>query len=239
MGKRSHLTRRDFVYLSSAVAVGLAAPTSPVRAAPEQKATRSPDAIWRELLAGNERFVKGTLEHPRRTPDEYKQLAEGQFPEAVIVGCADSRVPPEILFDQGVGDLFVVRVAGNVVDGAGPILKGSIEYAVAELKVPLIIVLGHSQCGAVKAAIKHIDAKDKVEGSIGRLIESIQPAVKEVRGKDGDLLEQAIQANVALGVAKLKTLDKILKNAVDKGDVKLVGATYDLATGKVTEVAAR
>jgi carbonic anhydrase len=237
MPTRSHLTRREFVYLSGAAAVGLAAQAPSLRAAAEEKAPRSPDVIWRELLAGNERFVKGTLEHPRRTPDEFKQLAEGQFPEAVIVGCADSRVPPEILFDQGVGDLFVVRVAGNVVDGAGAILKGSIEYAVAELNVRLIVVLGHSQCGAVKAAIKHIDAKDKVEGSIGRLIESIQPAVTEVRGKDGDLLEKAIQANVALGVAKLKTLDKVLKNAVDKGEVKVLGATYDLATGKVAEVA--
>jgi carbonic anhydrase len=233
----SRFTRREFVYLSGAAAVGLAAQAPSLRAAAEEKAPRSPDVIWRELLAGNERFVKGTLEHPRRTPDEFKQLAEGQVPEAVIVGCADSRVPPEILFDQGVGDLFVVRVAGNVVDGAGPILKGSIEYAVAELKVRVIVVLGHSQCGAVKAAIKHIDAKDKVEGSIGRLIESIQPAVTEVRGKDGDLLEKAIHANVALGVAKLKNLDKILKNAVDKGEVKVLGATYDLATGKVTEVA--
>jgi carbonic anhydrase len=233
----SRFTRREFVYLSGVAAVGLAAQAHPLRGAAEEKAPRSPDVIWRELLAGNERFVKGTLEHPRRTPDEFKQLAEGQFPEAVIVGCADSRVPPEILFDQGVGDLFVVRVAGNVVDGAGPILKGSIEYAVAELNVRLIVVLGHSQCGAVKAAIKHIDAKDKVEGSIGRLIESIQPAVTEVRGKDGNLLEKAIQANVTLGVAKLKTLDKVLKNAVDKGEVKVLGATYDLATGKVTEVA--
>jgi len=111
-------------------------------------------------------FVKGELTHPRRKPDDFMPLAEGQAPLAAVVGCADSRVAPELIFDQGVGDLFVVRIAGNIISGAGASVKGSIEYAVAELGVRLIMVLGHSRCGAVHAAIKHIDAKDALPGSI-------------------------------------------------------------------------
>lgn len=116
----------------------------------------SADQAWQDLLDGNARFVKGQPTGPRRSPEEFRALAEGQYPHAVIVSCADSRVAPEILFDVGVGDVFVVRIAGNVVGGAGVTVKGSIESAIAELKVPLIVVLGHSSCGAVKAAMMHI-----------------------------------------------------------------------------------
>ena len=108
----------------------------------------------RDLIRGNERFSKGQITGPRRRPEDFRALAEGQYPEAVIVSCADSRVAPEILFDVGVGDIFVIRVAGNVIGGAGASVKGSIEYAIAELHVPLIVVLGHSGCGAVKSAIR-------------------------------------------------------------------------------------
>ena len=118
-----------------------------------------------------------------------------------MIACSDSRVPPEILFDQGVGDLFVVRVAGNVVGGTGAVVKGSVEYAVAELKVPLVVVLGHSECGAVKAAVEHIDQRDSLPGAINELVELIKPAVEEVRGKPGDKLANAIRANVELGVS--------------------------------------
>jgi carbonic anhydrase len=124
----------------------------------------------RDLLSGNERFVKGQPASPRRSPEDFRELAAAQYPEAVIVSCADSRVAPEILFDVGVGDIFVVRVTGNVVEGAGATVKGSIEYAIAELNVPLIMVLGHSGCGAVKAAIKHIDAKDTLPRAINGLV---------------------------------------------------------------------
>ena len=127
--------------------------------------------------------------HPGRKPEDFAALAEGQAPIAAIIGCADSRVGPEVIFDQGVGDLFVVRVAGNIVSGAGPSVKGSIEFAVAELGVRLIMVLGHSQCGAVKAAIQHIDANDALPGSIGDLISPIRPAVLAAKGRPGDKLE--------------------------------------------------
>ena len=128
----------------------------------------------------------------------------------------------------------MVRVAGNVISGTGASLKGSIEYAVAELGVQLIVVLGHSQCGAVKAAIKHIAANDALRGSISDLVDLIKPAVAAVKGKPGNLLNNAIQANVERGVERLKRLEPILAEPVNKGVLKVVGAVYDLHSGKVT-----
>jgi carbonic anhydrase len=206
---------------SSASAVG-----RPVEAA-------DPAAVLRQLVEGNKRFVRGELAHPRRRPEDFAPLAEGQAPMAAIVGCADSRVSPELVFDQGVGDLFVVRVAGNVVGGAGPTVKGSIEFAVAELGVRLIIVLGHGACGAVKAAIQHIDANDPLPGSIRDLVELVRPAAAAVRGKAGDKLENAIKANVELGVRRLKGLDPILSPLASTGELKIVGAVYELRSGLV------
>src|SRR6516162_5447358 len=209
MGPTPYLTRRDFVGLSGLIASGLvvAADGAAGRSAGAESAGKpsaaGPDEVLRKLLEGNKRFMKGETTAPRRKPEDFAKLAEGQTPVAVIVGCADSRVPPELLFDQGVGDLFVVRVAGNVVSGAGATVKGSIEYAVAELNVRLVIVLGHTQCGAVKAAVKHISANDTLPGAIAELVSSIKPAVVKAKGQAGDLLENAIRANVGIGVERL------------------------------------
>ncbi len=224
-------SRRDFLRLTG-LAAGAAGLTisSTGRAA---QGARDPDAALARLLEGNKRFVAGQLTHPGRKPEDFAALAEGQAPLAVIVGCADSRVPPEVIFDQGVGDLFVVRVAGNIVSGAGPTVKGSIEYAVAELGVRLIMVLGHSQCGAVKAAIQHIDDKDALPGSIGDLIDPIRPAVIAVAGKPGDKLTNVIRANVEAGVKRLKDLDPILAKLARTGELKVVGGSYELRTGAV------
>jgi carbonic anhydrase len=202
--------------------------------APAPPARTGADAILREMLAGNERFASGKPANPRRAPEDFRAVAAGQNPSAVVITCADSRVPPELLFDEGVGDLFVIRVAGNVVSGAGPAVKGSVEYAVAELNVPLVIVLGHTGCGAVKSAVKHIDAKDSLPGSINELVELIKPAVLSVQGQPGDQVENAIRANVNLGVDKLMKLQPILAPRVKAGRLKVVGAVYDLSTGKVT-----
>jgi carbonic anhydrase len=191
------------------------------------------DQALQMLVDGNKRFVAGAITHPGRTPADFQPLAAGQYPVAAIVSCADSRVAPEILFDQGIGDIFVIRVAGNYIDGAGAAVKGSVEYAVAELNVPLIMVLGHSQCGAVKAAIKHIHDHDALPGAINELVNSIKPAVTETEGKPGDQLQNAIEANVRRGVEKLKTLGPVIAPAVKSGKVKVVGGTYDLATGSV------
>jgi carbonic anhydrase len=197
-------------------------------------ARHSPDDILKRLIEGNRRFARGQASGLRRTPEDFARLAEGQAPTAVIVGCADSRVPPEILFDQGIGDLFVVRVAGNVVGGAGAPIKGSIEYAVVELGVSLIVVLGHSNCGAVKAAKAHIDAQDVLPGSINDLVNIVKPAVVKAKGQAGDALKNAIKANVEIGVERLRGLQPILAPRVESGKVKVVGGIYDLATGEVT-----
>lgn len=191
------------------------------------------DDVLEQLLAGNERFVKGKLHHPRRTPNDFRGVTEAQYPVAVIVACADSRVAPELLFDMGVGDLFVIRVAGNVVDGAGVTVKGSIEYAIAELHAPLIVVLGHSNCGAVKSAVTHIDHKDSLPGAINGLVELIKPAVAKVQGQPGDIYANVTHENVKIGVEKLKNLQPILAPRVKKGSLKVVGGVYDLHTGKV------
>jgi len=229
------MSRREFMRLSG-LAFGAAgfAMSAMGRAADLPVRGRDADAVLAQLLEGNKRFMKGDLAHPRRKPEDFVPLAEGQAPLTVVVSCADSRVAPELIFDQGVGDLFVVRVAGNVITGAGASVKGSIEYAIAELGVRLIIVLGHSRCGAVKAAIKHIDDKDALPGSIGNLVDLIRPAVAMVKDKQGDILDHAIKANVELGVKRLRRLEPILADSVRKGTLKVVGAVYDLHSGKVT-----
>jgi carbonic anhydrase len=229
---RNSLSRREFVQVSGLFAAGLAVGKSAV-AADKPSTTVNPDEAMARLLEGNRRYVKGEPAHPRRMPEDFAPLADGQNPFAVIVGCSDSRVAPEVIFDQGVGDLFVVRVAGNVINGAGSTVKGSIEYAVAELGVQLIMVLGHSECGAVKAAITHIDAHDSLPGSINELVDNIKPAVAAVRDQPGKLLDNVIKANVERGVERLNTLPPILAEAVKKGNLKLVGAVYDLHCGKV------
>jgi carbonic anhydrase len=227
-------SRREFVQLAglAAGAAGLSLPLAGL-AASQPAVARDPDSVLTRLLEGNKRFVSGQLVHPGRTPADFAALAEGQAPLAIIVGCADSRVAPELVFDQGVGDLFVVRVAGNIVSGAGPTVKGSIEFAVAELGARLIMVLGHTQCGAVKAAIAHIDANDALPGSIGELIDPIRPAVRAVQGRTGDKLENVTNANIAQGVERLKTLDPIVSKFAKTGELKVVGAVYELRTGEV------
>jgi carbonic anhydrase len=233
-----HPSRREFLRLSGlavgSTGLGLALTATATATAVGQAASgRDPDAVLARLIEGNKRFVKGELTHPGRRPEDFAPLAEGQAPLAIIVGCADSRVSPELVFDQGVGDLFVVRVAGNVVSGASRFVKGSVEFAVAELGARLIVVLGHGACGAVKAAIEHIDANDVLPGAIRDLVEVIRPAAASVRGKPGNKLDNAITANVALGVERLKGLDPILEGLVKKGELKVVGAVYELRSGQV------
>jgi carbonic anhydrase len=227
-------SRREFIMLSSVS--GSARFQIMAASRPQDPGPRSvnADQALRELLAGNHRFTSGRPLSPRRRPEEFRALAHGQFPEAVIVSCADSRVAPEILFDVGVGDIFVVRVAGNVIDGAGVAIKGSIEYAVAELNVPLILVLGHSGCGAVKSAIKHIDNSDSLPGSINGLVELIKPVVAASKGMPGDPLENAIRKNVEAGVERLQGLEPVVAPRVKDQKVRVVGGVYDLLTGAVT-----
>jgi carbonic anhydrase len=200
----------------------------PASALAAQSRRLTADEALKDLLEGNERFVTGRTLNPRRSPADFSKLAPAQAPDAVIVGCADSRVPPEILFDQGVGDLFVIRVAGNVVSGAGPTVKGSIAYAVVVLGAPLLMVLGHNQCGAVKSAL---ETKELA------LPDSIRDLVRMVNTGGEKDLDRAVVANVRAGVEKLKSLEPTLTRYVETKRIKVFGAVYDLASGKVTLVA--
>ena len=190
--------------------------------------TVNADEALRLLQAGNQRCVDGKLNSI--TPDELArrraELVQGQKPFAVVVCCSDSRVGPEIIFDQELGNIFVVRTAGEVLDAAG---IGSIEYAVAHLGSPLLLVLGHEHCGAVAAAVA--DAKEP--GHIAAIVKAIRPAVKRIRGLKGDPVENAVRANVQDIVARLQVTGPILAPKVNAGSLKVIGATVSLNTGKV------
>lgn len=235
MDSSERSTRREFVRNAS-LAVGVAGVGGLSAAdAAQPKDRPKPDEVLAKLIEGNKRFVEGKLKNPGRSPKDFQALAAGQAPPTIVLGCADSRVSPEILFDQGVGELFVVRGAGNMV-GSGPILKGSIEFAVEVLGARLIIVLGHTECGACASAIKFIDDKKSLPGSIEGLVDYIRPSVRMVAGQPGDKLANVTKANVLAGVKKLSESDPILAKYVKAGELKVVGAVYHLATGKVEMV---
>ncbi|WP_260597184.1 carbonic anhydrase [Sphingomonas endolithica] len=193
----------------------------------------APDEALQRLIAGNAAFVADAPHAPDISRQRRLELAQGQQPFATLIGCSDSRVGPEQLFGVGLGDLFIVRSAGNNVDTAG---MGSIEYSVMALKVPLIVVLGHEKCGAVAAATDVVTKDVRFPGSIGRMIEPILPAViaAERAGEDGDLVERAVEENVRRMVERLQTYSEpMLLEPQSRGELMVVGAVYELATGKV------
>src|SRR5881398_2457277 len=218
-------------FVSWLIAVSLVGGSQFARAAdpahPEQPTVAPAEAIAK-LKEGNARNTSGNMQHPGQTTERRAELAKSQHPFAIIVSCSDSRVPPEIVFDQGLGDLFVVRVAGNVIDDHS---QGSVESAVDHLAVRLIVVLGHQSCGAVKAAKETIAAKTKAPGHIQSLVTAIQPAVEATAKGD---LEATIKANVKDVAQALRSSTPVLKPKVDSGDVRVVGAYYNLDTGAIT-----
>ncbi len=216
-------TMRAFL-LSSVAAVALTAAESAARAANEHAPMSAGNSL-KALLAGNARFVAGA---PKCMPATVKraQLANGQAPFAAVLGCSDSRVPVETVFDREPGDIFVVRVAGNFAD---PIGIGSLQYSVAVLKSSLVMVLGHTACGAVKAATDFVKTGTTFPGQIQRLAAALAPVAKSTQNAPGDWVHNAIIANVKANVAKLKA-DSII------GKAEVVGGIYNLATGNVTLV---
>ena len=186
----------------------------------------NPDDALKKLIEGNKRFVAGKSIRPNQTPEKIKELAAGQKPFAVVVGCSDSRVPNEIVFDQGLGDLFIVRTAGQVSSYAS---WGSMEFATTALGAKLIVVMGHTKCGAVAAAC----AVPDVPGHIVTLINAIKPAAEIAKDMEGDLVDNAVRVNVAKEVEQLKGLEPVLSKKVKSGEIKIVGAVYHLETGKV------
>lgn len=194
----------------------------------------TPNAALRRLAAGNKRFVNGTLRHPRRDGKRRAALAEGQAPYAVVLGCADSRVPPEVIYDEGLGTIFTVRVAGNT--GADPLVVGSIEYSISVLGSAVVVVLGHQDCGAVKAAIDVAKNGTQLPGDLPAVVAPIVPIVQSLSGTPEDeLLDAAIKANVNSAVTQLSAND-LLADAIAAGTLKVVGREYLLKSGRAVSV---
>lgn len=219
--------RRAFlISTAGAVAGSLLPATAP---AANQKAPMAASAALKNLMDGNVRFVEGKPQS-RPTVARVRQLASGQSPFATVLACADSRVPVETLFDHEPGDIFVVRLAGNFVSDAA---LGSIEYATAVLKSPLIMVLGHTSCGAVQAALERVKSDKTFPGHIDVLADAIAPAARAAQHEPGDWLHNAVVQNVRMNVQKLKTSTPIMAEAVSHGEAEIVGGVYDLRTGAV------
>jgi carbonic anhydrase len=227
------LSRRDFLKASGLATVGIAlAACAPAQTSVEAPVTNADEALQR-LLEGNQRYMNNKSTDLNESQVRRVELAQGQNPFAMILSCVDSRVPPELVFDRGLGDLFVIRTAGQVLDHA---VVGSLQYGVAELKIPLLIVLGHEKCGAVKATVEAVEKNAHAEAEIDWLVEGIRPAVEAAKGQPGDLLDNAVRANVSLIVEHLKG-SSILSEALENAELKIVGARYDLDTGMVEVIA--
>ncbi len=198
-------------------------------ASEEEKTTEaiSADDAWDILMEGNAHFVSGDLA-PKNFPERRTELVSGQSPFVTVVTCSDSRVPPELIFDQGLGDIFVIRVAGNVMD---PVVLGSVEYGVEHLHTPLLVILGHQCCGAVTAA-----TQGGAEGNIESIMTEIEPAVEiacETNMTGSDLVEEAIDENIDLVIKNVLDRSPITKELVEEGELVILGAKYSLETGEV------
>ena len=234
--KQNEFTRRTFLRHACCGTLGLAGSLAlqPAFAAEGKKTTLTPDQALAKLKKGN---ADSLAEKVRVLPgghDRRMEIARSQAPFVVLVGCSDSRVPPEITFGARLGELFIVRNAGNTVD---TVALGSIQYGVLVLGVPLIVVLGHERCGAVQAALEVVQADASFPGSIGQMIEPIIPAVlRATRAGDlkgEDLLDAAVKANVRRTVERLRNSEPSLIEPLRAGKLKIVGAHYDLDDGKV------
>ncbi len=226
------LSRRE-VFVASATAAAAVAAGAAVAAEPTNSAKRPSAAEALAILKrGNADFLAGK---PLSVDTDGKRrlaIARGQEPFAILVSCSDSRVPPEVLFGRGLGELFIVRNAGNTVDTAA---MGTIEYGVAVLKVPLIVVMGHERCGAVQAAVDVVEKNAMFPGSIGRMIEPIVPAVLKAKAAGNtDLADASVKENVMRTVTRLRTASEpLILDPYRAGTLKIVGARYDLDNGQV------
>ena len=231
--------KRKLLYLSvliSFIGSGFAqqAGTAPAQHSAHPAAshpTPSADAVWDDLMAGNGRFVAGKPRSYELVPLRRK-LASGQSPNVIILSCSDSRVSPEVIFDQSLGDLFVVRTAGNIAD---PVALGSIEYAVDHIHSPLLVVLGHTKCGAVTAACS---GEKMPSPNLDAIVTKISPAVTQAKSyaKPNDLIEAAIKDNVHQSAKDVQANSEIVRDAVKSGKLKVVEAEYQLDTGEVVRL---
>jgi carbonic anhydrase len=214
---------------ATALALGGPALAKEKKMVPKPQNVLSPDAALDRLMRGNKRYVEG-LAKRHDFAHEREALTKGQNPFAAVLGCADSRIAAEFCFDTALGDAFVCRVAGNFANEDN---VASLEYAVAVLKTPLIMVMGHDACGAVDATIKSVKDGTTLPGHLPALVAAIKPAVEAVKDQGGDMLANAIRSNVKLNVEKLQKASPILDAAVNDKSLRVVGGVYRLATGKV------
>lgn len=189
----------------------------------------NPVSAWKSLRQGNERFVNGTSLHPSQGVADRAKLVGGQHPTAVLFGCGDSRVAAEIIFDQGLGDMFVVRTAGHVLDDA---VLGSIEYAVGVLNVPLIVVLGHDSCGAVKATLDALDDGNIPPGFIRSIVERVAPSILKGRREGLSTVDELEGRHVVETGALLMQRSRIIAEKVESGACAIAGVTYKLSDGR-------
>jgi len=219
------------LFCGNALASETAAKEHAPHAGQEHAAKIAPEQALKSLMDGNQRYVQQQMTGTKLCAlGERQKLSGGQAPYAIILSCSDSRVPPELIFDEGLGEIFVVRVAGNVVD---PIVLGSIEYAAEHLGSPLVMVLGHERCGAVKATV---DLNGKGEGNIGAIVSAVAPALKTApkNADKAQYVEGVVAENIKLVKGSLTTKSPVLAELVKEGKLKVVTAKYDLDDGKVT-----
>lgn len=233
MKRNYFIDRRNFLRLGSIGAIGLTANLlwrmKPAQAAPSSivPSSLSPDEALQKLMAGNQRFIQHHPQYPDQSEARLLEVAQAQHPFATVLSCADSRVPAELIFDQGIGDIFDVRIAGNIATAAA---IGSIEYAVVLLETPVLMVLGHERCGAVTAAVQN----KPLPGEIGTFVEAILPAVERVKNQPGDTVDNAVNANVQYQIEQLLQRSNLIAERVQSGKLKVIGSRYDLDTGAVT-----
>jgi carbonic anhydrase len=198
---------------------------------PNENSAQNTDIALETLMKGNDRFLSGSPVHPHETSNWRSQLKEGQKPFAVVIGCSDSRVPPELVFDQGFGDIFVIRIAGNVIDTD---VLASVEYAIEHLETKLIVVLGHTGCGAVKATIDHLNNPGGEPAEIVSLLYQIEPAVIGIPAEklSEDSFQMVVKRNIELGVRKLSRAPAI-RSKLNSNEISIKGAVYDIMTGQV------
>ncbi|GAA3065400.1 MULTISPECIES: carbonic anhydrase [Actinomycetes] len=189
----------------------------------------SPAEVWERLQAGNARFVSGEVAHPNQNAARRSSLTDGQHPMAVIFGCSDSRLAAEIIFDVGLGDVFVVRTAGQVIDDA---VLGSLEYSVDVLEVPLIVVLGHDSCGAVTAAMESAASATTPTGFVRSLVERITPSVLAAQRQGLTTVNETVEEHVKQTVSRITEHSRAIYEAVQDGRTAVIGVTYRLAEGR-------
>jgi carbonic anhydrase len=195
----------------------------------------TPALAWRRLREGNERFVSGESRHPNQDAARRSSLLEGQNPFAVIFGCADSRLAAEIIFDLGLGDAFVVRTAGQVIDDA---VLGSLEYSISELKVPLIAILGHDSCGAVTATKGAVETGEMPPGFIRDLVERITPSVLTAKRNGQEEVNDMVVEHVKQTAQRLADSSRVISDAIEEGRVAVIGLSYKLGEGQAALVSA-